>query len=229
MVMRMKPLILSIVIATLCGPASRAAELCGGPLSDNNFDRPLDYTSNEDKYGWSEGQKNKLALVENAHFTAEVEMLVDGVNGPLPGDIHYTLKHFPNHYRALHAMAKWHLQNPNPRDEDCGDCLAWLLPAECYFTRAITFKPKDPMLYYILGVYQHQKGDLGAALDAYNDAEKLGLTDAEFHYNFGLLLVDLKDYEGAREYAAKAYSAGAPFPGLRNKLERAGEWRVASQ
>ena len=97
----------------LHGVAVHAA-LCGGPLDDNNFNRPLDYTSDRDKYGFGEGRTNKLALVEDHHFNADVEMLIDGINGPLPGDIHYTLKHFPNHYRALHTMAKWHLQNPNP-------------------------------------------------------------------------------------------------------------------
>jgi len=219
---------ISLTIVLQSVPTVSAAELCGGPLSDNNFDRPLDYTSDEDKYGWSEGQKNKLALVEHAHFTSKVEMLIDGENGPLPGDIHYTLKHFPNHYRALYAMAKWQLENPSPKDEDC-DCLAWLLPAECYFTRAITFKPKDPMLYYILGLYEHQKGDLKKALDAYNDATTLGLDSPEFHYNFGLLMVDLKNYDGARKYAHKAYSEGVPFPGLRNKLQRVGQWQAANQ
>jgi hypothetical protein len=169
------------------------AELCGGPLEDNNFNRPLDYTSNQDKYGFGEGRTNKLALVEDHHFNADVEMLVGGINGPLPGDIHYTLKHFPNHYRALHTMAKWHIKYPNPKDEDCGKCLSWLLPAECYFTRAITFKPQDPMLYYILGLYLHNIKDLDRAIDAYNDALTLGASSAEFHYNMGLLMVDRKD------------------------------------
>jgi tetratricopeptide (TPR) repeat protein len=200
------------------------ADLCGGPLENNNFNRPLDYTSDQDKYGFGEGQKNKLALVENFHFNSDVEMLVSGLQGPLPGDIHYTLKHFPNHYRALHSMAKWHLQNPNPVDEEC-DCIRWLLPAECYFTRAITFRPDDPTLYYIFGIYLHQKGELDAALNAYTDATNLGLAKPEFEYNFGLLLVDLKNYELARVYARKAYSNGVPFPGLRNKLKRLGEWQ----
>lgn len=213
------------LLVLLCATSgSYAAGLCGGPLGDNNFNRPLDYASNQDKYGYGEGKTNKLALVENFHFNSDVEMLVDGMTGPLPTDIHYTLKHFPNHYRALHSMAKWHLQNPNPDDEEC-DCLRWLLPAECYFTRAITFRPRDPMLYYILGIYLHQSGELDRSFEAYSDAAKLGLNAAEFHYNFGLLLVDQGNYELAREYAKRAYTNGVPFPGLRNKLQRVGEWR----
>lgn len=216
----------SVIVASVLLLASNpvGAELCGGPLSDNNFGRPLDYTSSHDKYGYSGGQGNKLLIVEKHHFNRDVEMLIAGMQGPLPGDIHYTLKQFPNHYRALNTMAKWHLQNPNPRDEDCGDCLDWLLSAECYFARAIALTPEDPMIYYIFGLYLHKKGDLDKAVNAYNDAATLGLDTAEFHYNMGLLLVDTRDYESARVHALKAYSMGAGFPGLQNKLKSIDKW-----
>lgn len=220
----MRSLNFKVLLVGLLMTASPAfAQLCGGPLDDNNFNRPLDYTSDNDKYGFGEGRTNKLALVEDNHFNADVEMLTRGMNGPLPGDIHYTLKHFPNHYRALDTMGRWHLENPNPKDEEC-DCLDWILPAECYFTRAITFTPDDPILYYIFGLYLHQKGDLERSLKAYRDAEKLGADSAEFHYNMGLLLVDVEDYDAARLHARQAYSKGAPFPGLQNKLKRLNEW-----
>jgi len=61
-------------------------------------------------------------------------------------------------------------------------------------------------------------------VDAYNDASTLGLDTAEFHYNMGLLMVDVKDYESAKVHAQKAYSMGARFPGLQNKLKAVGEW-----
>ncbi|HNP62625.1 MAG TPA: hypothetical protein PKH39_01755 [Woeseiaceae bacterium] len=216
----------SILLVSLSLLASNQvwAELCGGPLSDNNFGRPLDYTSNEDKYGYSGGQGNKLLIVEKHHFNRDVEMLIAGMQGPLPGDIHYTLKQFPNHYRALNTMAQWHLQNPNPTDEECGNCLEWLLPAECYFARAIALTPEDPVIYYIFGLYLHKNKELEKAVNAYNDASTLGLDTAEFHYNLGLLLVDMKDYESARTHALKAYSLGVRFPGLRNKLKKLGKW-----
>jgi len=214
----------ALLLASRTCSAAAAAELCGGPLTDNNFDRPLDYTSDQDKYGYGEGQKNKLNLVESFHFNRDVELLISGMQAPLPADIHYTLKHFPNHYRALHSMAQWQLQNPNPRNEEC-NCIAWLLPAECYFTRAITFTPKDPVLYYLLGIYLHQKGELDRAFEAYNDAKNLGIDNSEYFYNFGLLLVDMKDFPAAREYAHQAYARGVPFPGLRNKLQKLGEWQ----
>lgn len=207
----------------LFGNTALSQELCGGPLSDNNFQRPLDYTSDFDKYAFSEGVANKLELVESAHFNLDVETLKSGMQGPLPGDIHYTLKHFPNHYRALNSMANWHLQNPNPKDEDC-DCTDWLLPAECYFTRALTFTPEDSMIYYIFGLYLHKKKEFERAVTAYGNAEKLGLDSAEYHYNVGLLMVDMGNFPTARDHARIAYARGVGFPGLRSKLEKAGEW-----
>ena len=51
-----------------------------------------------------------------------------------------------------------------------------------------------------------------------------GAESAEFHYNFGLLYIDLENYTEAREQAELAYAKGAPFPGLKNKLTRLGEW-----
>ena len=85
----------------LCGALAQA-ELCGGPLNDNMFGRPLVYTCNDDKYGGTGDQSDKLELVERFHFDSDVERLISGINRPLPGDIVYTLRQFPNHYRALH-------------------------------------------------------------------------------------------------------------------------------
>jgi tetratricopeptide (TPR) repeat protein len=52
--------------------------------------------------------------------------------------------------------------------------------------------------------------------------EATGGESPEIHYFLGLVLVDLKDYERAREHAARAYELGYPLPGLRDKLARAG-------
>ena len=76
------------------------------------------------------------------------------------------------------------------------------------------------MLFYILGIYLPQKGELERALVAYDDAQAVGADSAEFHYNMGLLLVDIGDYELARAHAKKAYDKGAPLSGLQNKLKR---------
>ena len=72
--------------------------------------------------------------------------------------------------------------------------------------------------------YLNKTGDKDGALQKYNEALKFAPNAAEAHYNLGLLYTDMGKYELAREHAHKAYSIGFPLPGLRAKLERAGQW-----
>jgi hypothetical protein len=48
---------------------------------------------------------------------------------------------------------------------------------------------------------------------------------AEAHYNLGLLYVRSGEYAEARTHAGRAYALGYPLPGLRDQLDRAGQWR----
>lgn len=178
--------------------------LCGGPLEENFAFRPLDYNDPaEARYLW---------LAETFHFTPEVEALTRGKSTALPpDDIDYVLRAFPNHYRALAAMARWQLQNKRPPD-------AKYLTIECYYERAFAFQPKDPQLYLGYATYLHRAKQLQKAREAYQKAEDLGSNSAELFYNRGLLEFDLGDRKSAQAYADKAYALGYPLPGLRNKL-----------
>lgn len=193
----------------LAGAPGLAQQVCGPPMEHNQFRRPLDYNDPVDRE-W-------LDVVERAHFTAEIEALIRGKNVPLPGDIDYTLMQYPNHYRALHAMARWQLANRRPPDAE-------YLTVDCYYQRAFTFRPKDPTLYMLYGIYLHKAGRLDDAWAAYQRAEAHGANSAEYHYNMGLLQIDRQDYEDARKHARIAYELGYPLPGLRNKLRRLGHW-----
>jgi tetratricopeptide (TPR) repeat protein len=183
----------------------QAQQVCGGSLGQNSWGRPLDYRD--------PGEQDSLDLVERFHFTRDTENLVKGVNVPLPGDIHYTLMRFVNHYRALNSMATWQLKNGFREGQE-------YFPADCYFERAAAFTPDDPMVYVIWGNYLFRKKDFPRALEIYGRAEELGPDNAEVHYNLGLLYIEMKDLVRAQEHADKAYSLGYPLPGLRNKLKR---------
>ena len=217
------------VSATLMLASGSAAAVCGGPLTDNAFGRPLDYNDPQDTVvPQASCPGGCLNLVEGVHFDTDVETLQDGMTGPLPGDIQYVLGVYPNHYRALNAMATWQLQNDDAAlalqaTKATGPELQ-LFSVDCYFERATTFKPNDPTLYYLQGIYLHWKKDLDAALTAYEKAIGKGGDTAELHYNLGLLYLDLRDYDSARLHADKAYTMGVPLLGLRNKLERVGKW-----
>lgn len=191
----------------LCAAASTAGAFCGPPLEVNHWGMPIDYRDPNKTY-----ERN---IVERYHFTPEIEALQKGLNGPLPGDIHYTLIQLVNHHRALQAMATWQLKNPRkPSDE--------YFPADCYFERALAFTPDDPLIFMIWGNYAFRNKEYDRAVTIYQRAEELAPNDPEVQYNLGLLNVELKNYEKAKGYAQKAYAQRYPLPGLRNKLKKAG-------
>lgn len=186
---------------------------CG---SLDNMYGPFDYTN-------ARHVKEQLPVVEGNHFTPEVESFQGhnkcGGNGcAVAGDIDYTLRAFPNHHRALLAMAKYHIQG---LDRTMG---RMRYTSGCYFNRAMRFNPSDGTVYMIYGYYLSRIGQTDTALEQYKKALTLLNNSAEAHYNIGLLYTDLRDYDNARKHAARAYELGFPLPGLRRKLERVGEW-----
>jgi len=163
----------------------------------------------------------ELAVVEDNHFTENVENLESGNTGNLTSEIHYTLSAWPNHHRALNSILKYRLQRM-PSDER-------FPPAECYLQRAIKFSPNDPTPYILFGLLLHKFGNYEAALSAYQTATRLLPRDIVTQYNVGLTLVELKRYEEAKKVAEEVYASGFPLPGLKNKLIRAGYWENTSK
>lgn len=199
------PLALSLLLAALV-PSGPAQALCGGSLDQNNFRRPIDVNDPMDQ--------DKVKTVVQHHFTPEVAALVRGSTAKLPGDIHYTLRHIPNHYGALESMARYQLQHPGFSDE--------YFTVDCYFERAFAFRPKDSRLHLLYGTYLHRAKRYDEALRAYARAEELGLDSPELYYNRGLLEFERDNFDEAAAYAARAYAGGYPLPALRNKLVEAG-------
>lgn len=161
-------------------------------------------------------ERTLLGTVESNHFTPEVERLEQGLTAPLPRDIAFVLRAFPNHYRALNAMARWQLANKPSKD---GRDNVWT--ADCYFLRASAFLPMDATVHAIYGIYLHRSKRLQEAARQYEIAEQLGAQGADFYYNRGLLEIDLGNLDKAGEYADRAYALGHPLPGLRDRLARA--------
>lgn len=166
--------------------------------------------------------KDKLPIVEHAHFTPEVRNLIRGNRGTLMGDIDYTLRHFPNHHLALLSVSNY------SRRRDFQDDAFWSnhgrFPVECYFQNAVRFAPNDPNVYLIYAIHLHRNQEYRKAMVQYQAAVKMAPNNPETHYNLGLLYVDLKDFKAARAQAEIAYKSGYPLPGLRNRLKQAGAW-----
>jgi tetratricopeptide (TPR) repeat protein len=173
---------------------------------------PFDYNNPDNK-----GQN--LHIVETMHFTPQVEQLIRGQSGYVGGDLDYTLRAFPNHPRALNAMARLALQEKTPTPRGAH------FSVECYFNRAMDFVPTDPVPYLLYGNYLAKSSREQEALEKYQQAEKIDPQNANVLYNMGLLYFNMKQYDQSLTYAKKAYAAGFPLPGLRQKLESAGQWK----
>ena len=169
-----------------------------------------DYNSAEDK--------KMLATVEAFHFTSDVENLRAGATGTIGADLNYTLLMFPNHHRALAAMGKLAQRDKTLKPKGAQFSI------ECFFDRAIRFKPNDAMVRMVYATYLLQAAQPDRATEQLVLAAELQPDDPTINYNLGLLYVKKKDYEQARTHAKKAYEQGFPLPGLRNQLIQAGKW-----
>lgn len=184
-----------------------AANYCG---ELENAYGPFDYTDSENQ--------PQLALVEVAHFTPSVEHLTRGNTGTIGGDLAYTLRAFPNHHRALMAIGKLAVREKKLRADGSP------YSVDCFFDRAMRFKPEDGIVRMVYGIYFSQSGNLGKAIEQLDEAVKLEPENANINYNIGLLYMKKKNYEMARTYAKKAYTLGFRLPGLKNMLIAAGQW-----
>ena len=176
---------------------------------------PFDYLSRS-------SLRDKLNIVESYHFTHEVEQLLRGKSGRIAGDIDYTLRAWPNHHRALNAMMRY--QNAQSRKWEHAPGLAGVPPVECYFQRAINFSPKDGTVRMLFAMHLQKNQQLDRAGTLYQEALDLEPNNLQLKYNYALLLVELREYERAREFARAIYEMDFPLMGLQKKLKNKGFW-----
>ena len=188
--------------------AEAGAQECGTLSSPGQFG-PFDY--------WRD--KDKLLVVEPHHFTPVVERLLRGQEGSLGGDIDYTLRAFPNHARALIAMVKLGAKEKTQRPSGANYSI------ECYFERALRFRPKDGMARTIYGNFLSSAGRHAEALKQLEAAEEVAAGNGNMQYNLGLAYFEAKNFDKSLAAAHLAYQLGFDLPGLKGKLVKAGKWR----
>lgn len=186
----------------------------------NRWYGPYDYTIPD--------QKAHLRVVNEHHFTPNVENHIKGQEAPINADLNYTLMAGPNHHPALLSIINLQVKlNKNiistKRIQDKENFLL-ATPVECYFQRAINFSPEDAATYSLYGYYLKQTNRLDEAKKFYEKALKLQPQSAKIAYAYGLLLIELKEYDKALENAKLAYQNRQAPPGLRNKLKSLGKW-----
>lgn len=198
------------VCSGLCAESASAqqADNCGDPFV--NAYGPFDYRSN---------QGPKLKIVEDYHFTPNIETLVRGNSGPVGGELAYTLRAFPNHHRALVALMKLEVkektQTPNGAN----------ISVECYLLRAVRFRPDDTTARMLLAKYLAGKSRRDDAIKQLESTAHFAKDNGFTHYNIGLIYLEIKEYPSALEQAHKALALGVDRPLLKEKLQAAGQWR----
>lgn len=179
------------------------------PFTDNN----VDYLS--------PSAQARIRGIESNHLNAGVENLERGQStANVGGDLRFILSIIPNHHRAMNALMRLALRDKTETPAESGP-----LTVKCWLHRATVFSPDDGQSYLVHGVYLARLGQKLAALEQLQRAFKLMPDDANVNYNLGLVYFDDKKYESALEHAKRAYAAGFPLPGLRQKLIQAGQWR----
>lgn len=203
-------------------PSAIAQELpvgCGSLWSQGRFG-PYDYRSSgyipETTY---RSHKALLYIVEHHHFTPEVEALIRGKTNTTPGgDIAYTLHAFPNHHRALIAMVALSEKEKTPKP------IGSNYNVECWFSRAIAWRPGDSMVRMIYANFLVKAKRINEAEQQLNVAVEQAGNNAFTHNNIGLIFFDMKNYEKALIHAHKAYELGLRMPTLPDKLKSVGKW-----
>lgn len=193
---------------------------------------PFDY------YDLKNTPRDALSLVERAHFGPKT--LNEARRGDWCfywGDLDYTLRAFPNHPRALVAMADFlttherpcdrhHKANPSPIDLAYEiEHGSWKdLDPDYYFQTGIKFRPQYAATRILYGQYLQRVGRLDDALKEFAGAEKVQPDSADAHYYLGLAYFQKGDKDKALMHAKRAYALGQKQLQLQEKLIAAGLW-----
>jgi tetratricopeptide (TPR) repeat protein len=130
-------------------------------------------------------------------------------------DFEFILRYFPNHPRALALISE--LCDVKWQDLRC-DSKTW-------FKKAIEVNPRASQTFLINGVHLHRLKQLPQAVESYKRAIELDPSSGNAHYNLALIYLEQGQYEPANRHAQFAYALGMPFPGLRDKLTKAQQWK----
>lgn len=194
-------------------PGWPGIDLNGNKCQGGSGYGPYDYTNPNHR-------SSNLKIVEKYHFNKDVEFLKKGMSTSIGGDINYTLTAFPNHHRALYAMARYQLKTPSFANHPKYPA------AECYFQRAIKFTPNDFRSMQLYANYLVKKKQPDMAIDVYKRALSIKKAPPQINYSLGLLYFKLKKYNEAVEQAKFAYANGVKNSKLARKLKGINRWPV---
>ena len=210
-----------LVLAGLPALAQVSPEFCGSLR--NNYG-PFDYRgeANVLSPANNDSHAHRRYLVEGAHFSPRVEMLVGAqsanqIGGPGP-DIDYTLRAFPNNPRALLAVMRYGEKAKKDKPEGLH------FVVECYFERAIRFAPDDNVVRMVYTTFLTKNSRKTDALQQLQMVLNSAKDNPFTHFNVGLLYFDLGEHQKALAQAHKAAELGFVRTDLIDQLKAAGKW-----
>ena len=131
-------------------------------------------------------------------------------------DFTFILSSFPNHPQALALVSD--VCDVQWKDARCD--------SESWFQRAVEINPRVAQTHVLYGLHRQRRGRANEAMQAYKRALELNPASSNAHYNLGLAYFDQKQFDLANQHAQASYALGFPLPGLRDKLNRAGQWKT---
>lgn len=199
-----------LALAVLGAPVFAHAQMVPGncgPLQ--NAYGPLDFRT---------AAKPEITIVTDHHFPPQVQALIRGGASTLGGDIDYTLRAIPNHPQALLSMMRYGERVKLPQVPGAR------YTVECYFVRALTFRPDDTTVRMLYARLLNGKGRRKEGLDQLALARQHAGDNGFTHFNIGLFYLELGDPVAAREQALRARQLGFTRPELVDRLRAAGQW-----
>lgn len=198
-------LTVTAVTVTVSSAHAQVIQPCGS--LENNYG-PYDYR----------GREGSKRIVEVNHFDSGVETLTKRMTGPFGGDIAYTLRAFPNHYRALVTLER--LAEKEKADPPDGAHYS----VECFYDRALRFVPDDHLVRLLYANYLVKRSRRD---DALKQIEYVARTESDnplAQLNVARLYLDMKEYDLALATVHHLMSLGYDRPDLRDRLIAAGRW-----
>jgi hypothetical protein len=203
-----------------------AQQVPGCGALENAFG-PFDYRPDKYVYETTYGShKNRVNIVERAHFTIETEMLVSRKTGlvvPPGADLSYTLRAFPNHHRALMTLIALSEKEKTDKPRES------IYTVDCWFRRAVAWAPDDNVVRMIFSTYLVKTNRKNEAEEQLEIAARQAGDNVFTHHNLGLVYFDMKMYEKALFHAHKTYGLGMTVQTLKEQLTSAGKWGEAPE
>ncbi|MDO8777632.1 MAG: ABC transporter permease [Burkholderiaceae bacterium] len=204
-----------LIVAFTSSPAfAQAVASSCGTLSSPGQYGPYDFRTTD---------RDKVQIVLIHHFLPADEALLPTKLGPPGGDIDYTLRALPNYHRALIAMMRLGEKEKTPQPKGSTHTI------DCWFQRALLFRPDDAVVRMIYSTYLNSKGRLPDANTQLEFATAYAKDSAFTHYNIGLHYLDLKNYDMAIVQAHRAMALGWTQTELRDQLQSVGKWHEPAE